>query len=105
MLWVSLTLLAPVLQQVDSISAWFVLLFVLMRCEKVRERPGLSSVVFLIGYASFRFIVEFFRQPDSQLGFVFLSFSMGQVLSAAMVAGGLILLFLIYRGKTKYDPA
>lgn len=83
----------------------FILLFILIRSEKVRERPGLVSVVFLIGYASFRFFVEFFREPDSQLGFVFLSFSMGQVLSSAMIVGGLILLFLISRGKTKYDPA
>ncbi len=83
----------------------FSILFVLIRFEKIREKPGLLSVVFLIGYASFRFIIEFFRQPDSQLGFVFLSFSMGQILSTAMILGGLFLLFLISRGKTQYDPA
>lgn len=83
----------------------FVVLFVLVRSQEVRERPGLLSVVFLTGYAAFRFVVEFFREPDTQLGFVFLTFSMGQILSAAMIIGALVLLVLIMRGHTRYEPA
>ena len=43
---------------------------------------------FLMMYALFRFIVEFFRQPDPQLGFVFFDFSMGQVLSVILFVIG-----------------
>ena len=42
-----------------------------------------------------RFIIEFFREPDDHLGFVLLSFSMGQVLCAFMIAaGGFLYLYL-----------
>jgi phosphatidylglycerol:prolipoprotein diacylglycerol transferase len=44
---------------------------------------------YLIGYGTVRFFIEFFRQPDAHIGFIFLSFSMGQVLCALMIAGGI----------------
>jgi phosphatidylglycerol:prolipoprotein diacylglycerol transferase len=47
--------------------------------------------LYLIGYGSVRFFIEYFRQPDDHLGFVLLSFSMGQVLCMVMIAGGLSL--------------
>jgi len=43
----------------------------------------------LIGYGVVRFCIEYFRQLDDHLGFVFLSFSMGQILCAAMIAAGI----------------
>ncbi len=61
--------------------------FLINISKKLKLNSGLVFSSFLILYAIFRFCVEFFRQPDSQLGFVFLNFSMGQVLS--------ILLFII----------
>jgi len=62
------------------------------------ERPGLITGVFLIGYAIVRFSLEFARQPDAQLGLVIGSLSMGQLLSMIMLAVGLVLLAVIYRG-------
>lgn len=60
-----------------------------------KNTHGLVLAWFLIMYAIFRFTVEFFRQPDPQLGFVFLDFSMGQVLSFGLfVIGALSVLFL-----------
>ncbi len=59
----------------------------------LRKRPfprGSFLGLYLFGYGFFRFFIEFFRQPDSQLGLVFLGkFSMGQVLCAAMMSIGL----------------
>jgi phosphatidylglycerol---prolipoprotein diacylglyceryl transferase len=49
--------------------------------------------IYIIGYGTVRFFIEFFRQPDPQLGFIFLSFSMGQILCAIMIAGGIGLYF------------
>lgn len=58
-----------------------------------RRRPMAVSGVFLIGYGSFRFIVEFVRVPDAQLGYLMLDWvTMGQVLSAPMVLAGAALL-------------
>ena len=66
----------------------FIALFVLSR--KVKTRGVLISV-FLTGYGLLRFILEFFREPDAQLGFVAGILTMGQILSLAMVAAGLVL--------------
>jgi phosphatidylglycerol:prolipoprotein diacylglycerol transferase len=46
------------------------------------------SAVFLIGYGAFRFIAEFFREPDSHLGILSLGLSMGQWLCLPMIAFG-----------------
>ena len=55
------------------------------------RRTGQVSGVFLLGYGVFRFIAEFFRQPDEHLGLLTLGMSMGQWLSLPMVLCGLAL--------------
>ena len=52
---------------------------------------GTMLAIFLIGYGTLRFMVEFAREPDPQLGYLLGSFTMGQLLSSLMVAGGLLL--------------
>jgi phosphatidylglycerol:prolipoprotein diacylglycerol transferase len=72
------------------------LLFVILWLLKDRDlKPGVLLSVFLILYGIFRFFVEFFREPDPQLGLVLGPFSMGQVLSAAVILAGAGL--LVYR--------
>jgi phosphatidylglycerol:prolipoprotein diacylglycerol transferase len=56
-------------------------------------KPGLISALFLVFYSLFRFIVEFFRVPDEQLGFIFLNLTMGQMISIIFFAFGLYLFF------------
>jgi phosphatidylglycerol:prolipoprotein diacylglycerol transferase len=59
-----------------------------------RPRPmGTVSALFLTGYGLFRFIVEFTREPDANLGLLNLGMSMGQWLSLPMVIAGLVMLF------------
>jgi phosphatidylglycerol---prolipoprotein diacylglyceryl transferase len=65
-----------------------VLLGVLARREQIRETPGILTGVFLIGYGLSRIFVEFFREPDAQLGFIFAHVSMGQILSVPMIVLG-----------------
>ncbi len=71
-----------------------VVLFTLLWVYSRKPRPvGSTSGLFLLGYGSFRFFCEFFREPDVQLGFVAFGWmSMGQVLCLPMVAAGLWLL-------------
>lgn len=56
------------------------------------KRTGILSCSFLILYGIARFIIEFFREPDAQLGFYFKYFSMGQILCAIMILVGTVLL-------------
>ncbi|GAC1415835.1 MAG: prolipoprotein diacylglyceryl transferase [Gemmatimonadaceae bacterium] len=58
---------------------------------------GLLTSAFLVGYALLRFLLEFTRQPDAQLGFVVGTFSMGQLLSTIMLVVGVILLAASYK--------
>ena len=63
--------------------------------------PGATLGLYLIGYGVVRFCIEFFRQPDDHLGFVLLSFSMGQILCGLMIAAGLgLYLYLIKKTAT-----
>jgi phosphatidylglycerol:prolipoprotein diacylglycerol transferase len=79
------------------------LLFLLIRTLERRAvargwyRPGLLSAAFLIGYGLVRFLLEFTRQPDTQLGLVLGPFSMGQLLSATMIVVGLGLIVVMFR--------
>lgn len=52
---------------------------------------GTMLVLFLFFYGTFRFIVEFVREPDPQLGILFLGMTMGQLLSLTMIASALVL--------------
>ena len=45
--------------------------------------------MFLIGYGIFRFIAEYFREPDAHLGLLTLGLSMGQWLCVPMVLAGI----------------
>ncbi|MDO9199742.1 MAG: prolipoprotein diacylglyceryl transferase, partial [Hydrogenophaga sp.] len=65
------------------------LLFVLLWLYARKPRAtGQVSAVFLLGYGVFRFIAEFFREPDAHLGLLSLGMSMGQWLCVPMVVGG-----------------
>ena len=58
------------------------------------------SALFLICYGAFRFGVEFLRMPDAHLGYLAFDWlTMGQLLSAPMVAAGLVLMTLAYRRR------
>ena len=71
----------------------FLIINILERTTRIRDRPGALGGVFLIGYGLARIIVEFFRQPDSFLGYLAFDWlTMGQILSLPLIIAGLILL-------------
>lgn len=83
--------------------ALFTILALLAHRKEIRERPGILSGVFLLGYAVFRSIAEMFRQPDEQIGFLWGGVSMGQVLSAPMVLAGVLLIIYALRHGRKAE--
>jgi phosphatidylglycerol:prolipoprotein diacylglycerol transferase len=69
-----------------------VLLFIIMWLYARNERkPAQVSAVFLIGYGAFRFIAEYFREPDAHLGVLTFNMTMGQWLCIPMIIGGVLL--------------
>lgn len=72
----------------------FAVLNILWRMPKIREKRGLVSSLFVLMYAVFRFLVEYVRQPDEQLGFLWLGLTMGQWLSVPIFLLGVFLFFI-----------
>ena len=70
-------------QLYEAIFEGLILFLLLMyfRKKEFMKVPGLISGLFLIFYSVFRFIIEFVRVPDEQLGYIFLNLTMGQVIS------------------------
>jgi phosphatidylglycerol:prolipoprotein diacylglycerol transferase len=80
------------------------LLFVLLwlyarkpRKPRKARKEGQVAALFLVGYGVFRFVAEFFREPDAHLGILSLGMSMGQWLCVPMVLAG----FWLYRWATR----
>lgn len=81
-----------------------VCLFIILWVYSAKPRPRLAvSCMFVLWYGVFRFVSEFFRQPDPQLGFIAFGWlTMGQVLSFPMILLGLVLLIWVYSNKERY---
>jgi phosphatidylglycerol:prolipoprotein diacylglycerol transferase len=81
-----------------------VLLFLILWKLKDREyRPGTMVCLFLGGYGVFRFIAEFFREPDPQLGLFWGILSMGQILCSAMILGAIILWVVLPKAPSLFS--
>ena len=72
----------------EGIVLFFIMNLILF---KKNYKTGTCSYMFLIIYGIFRIFSEFFREPDSQIGFIFGSLSMGMLLSLFMIFAGSIL--------------
>lgn len=101
----------------EGVVLWLIIWFLIRPIAKKRSSkngPGILTGAYFIGYGLARFIIEYFREPDSQIGFVialgketeplalfksFLNISLGQVFCFAMIlAGAGVILFAL---KTK----
>jgi phosphatidylglycerol:prolipoprotein diacylglycerol transferase len=69
-------------------------LFLLLWFKKDSElKPGMLVARFLIFYGIFRIVIEFFREPDSQVGYLLGILTMGQILSFLMILAALVIIF------------
>ncbi|MEM5947247.1 prolipoprotein diacylglyceryl transferase [Spirochaetia bacterium 38H-sp] len=91
----------------EGIVLWLFMWFV------IRPRKSYNGMVmswFFIGYGTIRFFLEYFRQPDENLGFIiklvpdktniylfetFFNFTMGQVLNFLMIIAGVVIMFAL----------
>ncbi len=79
------------------------LLFTVLWLFSRKPRPaGAVGALFCLGYGLVRFVVEYFREPDSYLGLGLFGLSRGQWLSLPVMALGLVvLLWALRRGKSR----
>jgi len=57
------------------------------------KSPGSISSLFIIFYSLFRFIIEYTREPDSQLGFMYLNLTFGQIISVIFFVVGISIFY------------
>ena len=83
-------------QLYEAIFEGLVLFFILLFFWKKNylKQTGKISALFLIFYSIFRFVIEFFRVPDEQLGYLVLNLTTGQIVSIIFLIFGLTLFFL-----------
>jgi len=88
-------------QLYEAIFEGLILFLILIYFKKkgYLKNPGYVSGLFLIFYSAFRFIIEFFRVPDEQLGYLILNLTMGQMMSFIFLLFGTYLIFRKYEIK------
>jgi phosphatidylglycerol:prolipoprotein diacylglycerol transferase len=87
-------------QLYEAVLEGIILFFILSYFFKkdYLKKPGQISALFLVFYSLFRFFAEYFRSPDSQIGYLFLNLTMGQLISSVFLIIG-IFLFIIKKNE------
>lgn len=73
-------------------------LFLWLVRNNFSKKAGMISGLYVFSYGIIRFILEFWREPDEHLGFIFSFLTMGQILSLIMIAIGF---YIISKNKKK----
>ena len=86
----------------------FIILFLLTNIKSIKKKQGCLSAFFLIFYSIFRFVCEFFREPDAHLAYVVAEtgLSRGQWLTLPMIAIGLaVIVYSLTRQPAPATPS
>ena len=75
------------------------LILIYLRNKGLMKITGLMSGIFLICYSIFRFIIEFLRVPDEQIGYLLFNLTMGQIISCIFFLIGIYLTIIRYENK------
>lgn len=75
------------------------LFLILWSIRKKRLFDGFFLSLYLIGYGMVRFLIEFVREPDPQLGFIFGFLTMGQIFCLCMILGGIGIFYIRKKGR------
>jgi phosphatidylglycerol:prolipoprotein diacylglycerol transferase len=83
----------------EGIILFFILLYFMRK--GFMKIPGFISGLFLTFYSIFRFLIEFLRVPDEQLGYLLFNLTMGQIISFIFLIIGIYLIITKYEIKKK----
>ena len=75
------------------------LILIYLRNKGLIKITGLMSGIFLICYSIFRFMIEFLRVPDEQIGYLLFNLTMGQIISCIFFLIGIYLTIVRYENK------
>ncbi len=70
---------------------------------KLKNIRGSITALFLLLYGSFRFFIEFFREPDFQIGLIYNFITMGQILCVPMILLGICMLLSFAKKYQNYE--
>ena len=82
-------------QLYELLSEGVILALISTLLLKKTKIKGLVFWVFIGLYGIFRFLIEFVREPDEHLGFIFSFFTMGQILSSFMIVSAVVAVFIL----------
>lgn len=89
----------------EGILLFVILLWVQNSTLKTGKfRLGLVGATFLVGYGTLRFLTEYAREPDKQLGFIVGNLSMGQILCSIMVLIGCGVFWHVFKTQPLFSP-
>ncbi len=86
-------------QLYESFAEGLLLFLILWYLHKKPFKDGMMVAFFMLFYGIFRFIIEFFKEPDPQIGYLLTYLTMGQLLCLAMIAAALLLMVYLQRVK------
>lgn len=106
-------------QLYEAFFEGIILWVIIWSIHRRKKWDGLLSGVYMTGYGFFRFIIEYFREPDAELGYriakdsaapiytntSLLNFSTGQVLCFIMIVGGIVMALATYIYSRKYKKS
>ena len=75
----------------------FIIMLLFIKFTNILNKRGFITALFISFYGSFRFCIEFFREPDMHIGLLYFNFSMGQLLSLPMIIIGFYFMILIIK--------
>lgn len=81
-------------QLYEAFSEGVMLFLILWAFRKKEVLKGKFLGLYILGYGVIRFMIEYVREPDAHLGFIWFNLSMGQLLCLAMIVSGFILMFI-----------
>ena len=87
-------------QLFEAFAEGFIVFMLLLMVWRYAKKPGSLIVAYGFFYAIARFVCEYYREADSQLGYYAFGLSMGQILSGVMLLVSVILAFVVFAQNT-----
>ena len=86
-------------QLYEALFEGFILLLVLnilFYFSNLKLKPGIITGIFIFLYGFFRFLIEFAREPDPQIGLLIFNLTLGQFLCFLMIVIGIVTIYISY---------
>lgn len=84
-------------QLYEAFFEGFFLFVLLWSVRKRKPFDGALLAFYLVGYGLVRFMIEYFREPDEHIGFLFGSLALGQILCLMMICAGAVIFIVRLR--------